>query len=173
MFDYTLPSYQNHILPMYPDSNWFISNKTIELIDVMFSSTRNRYRTYYTDSLNHLAIDKRRVVKRNMAQAAVRVLRFYLDHPQQFGNDPKNIHEYLFFISWKFFVATAKHVNKPSKYMPVSQSMIEHYGDLYLDKLMDEIENPITSTKKPRKYNVKKKDFNGYSKKQLDYLSNL
>ena len=164
MFDYPIPK-NKELLKMYPDSNWYIKSHTKTLLDVIFMSHTNRHRSYYIQGMNKLPSSRKKYMHQNMAQAGIRIVRYYRDNPQQFNHNPENIYGFLLVVAWRIFViATKTYMDNPG-YMATPKVLITKYGELLYDSLVDEIENPIGRYKKSKKRRSESRHF--------EYLASL
>lgn len=144
-----------------------------DYVDYMFSHPYNKHNGVYHRL--HTRWDSNDMLKR-----AYLIAKYYLDHPQQFGNSMDNVAPAMIVYMWRGFISMHKVVRGAefTQYYPAKMKILTIGEGRFLDMLLDEINNNkmIMSEDdmvKRRKGVGLRERRTGYSEKALRYYESL
>lgn len=131
-FDYPLP-FSRELREIY-DTPYRFSDELTEYIDYLFKHPYNKNNKIYANT-------RKDWDPNDMAKALYLRVKYYLDHPQQFGHAMDNIAPQCLVAMWKRFIAINKNARKThfKKYYPTDMKLLKLVKGRLFDLILEEI----------------------------------
>ena len=137
LFNYTTP-FTSELEEMYYPKHRVesFSPELISTIYHIFTHPKTRYHTMFYNNINNSLI-------RDMIKPAYLICLHYIDFPQQYGHELKNVSDAMLVRMWRVFVKYNKNFNhiKFNRYLKTDMHMLDINGIHFAEQILAEITN--------------------------------